>query len=103
MDETVEPNPEHPLSFRRTMEKEALAIPGISTVVLRPGFMYGNDGYNSVSTDWFLMGEAGEAVFRGDRERGAGPGSISTILPKPICLRSRRTIASLPARCFILR
>jgi len=70
MDETVEPNPAHPLAFRRTMEKEALAIPGISTVVLRPGFMYGNDGYNSVSADWFAMAKANEVVFRGDQERG---------------------------------
>lgn len=70
MDETVEPNPEHPLSFRRTMEKEALAIPNIGTVVLRPGFMFGNDGYNSVSADWFAMAETGDVVFRGDRERG---------------------------------
>jgi nucleoside-diphosphate-sugar epimerase len=70
MDETVEPNPEHPLSFRRTMEKEALAIPNVSTVVLRPGFMFGNDGYNSVSADWFAMAQSGDVVFRGDRERG---------------------------------
>jgi len=70
MDETVEPNPAHPLSFRRTMEKEALAIPNTSTVVLRPGFMYGNDGYNSVSADWFAMAKADEVVFRGDQERG---------------------------------
>jgi nucleoside-diphosphate-sugar epimerase len=70
MDETVEPNPAHPLSFRRTLEKEALAIPGIATVVLRPGFMYGNDGYNSVSADWFAMAKSKEVVFRGDKERG---------------------------------
>ncbi|HEY3919553.1 MAG TPA: NAD-dependent epimerase/dehydratase family protein [Stellaceae bacterium] len=70
MDETVEPNPEHPLAFRRALEKEALAIAGIDTVVLRPGFMFGNDGYNSVSADWFGMAKAGDIVFRGDRERG---------------------------------
>jgi nucleoside-diphosphate-sugar epimerase len=70
MDETVEPNPAHPLSFRRTMEKEALTIPNISTVVLRPGFMYGNDGYNSVSADWFAMAKTNEVIFRGDQERG---------------------------------
>lgn len=70
MDETVEPNPAHPLSFRRTMEKEALAIPNLSTVVVRPGFMYGNDGYNSVSADWFAMATANDVVFRGDQERG---------------------------------
>jgi nucleoside-diphosphate-sugar epimerase len=70
MDETVEPNPEHALSFRRIMEKEALAIPNLSTVVLRPGFMYGHDGYNSVSADWFVMATSDDVVFRGDRERG---------------------------------
>ena len=70
MDETIEPNPAHPLSFRRTMEKEAFAIPNICTVVLRPGFMYGNDGYNSVSADWFAMAKANDVIFRGDQERG---------------------------------
>lgn len=70
MDERTEPNPEHPLAFRRTLEKEALGLSNLSTVVLRPGFMFGNDGFNSVSTDWFVMAEGGDAVFRGDRERG---------------------------------
>lgn len=70
MDESTEPNPDHPLAFRRTLEKEALALTRTATTVLRPGFMYGNDGYNSVSTDWFAMAEAGDAVFRGDREKG---------------------------------
>jgi len=70
MDETTEPNPEHPLAFRRGLEKEALALTNVSTAVLRPGFMFGNDGYNSVSTDWFSMAEEGDLVFRGDRERG---------------------------------
>jgi nucleoside-diphosphate-sugar epimerase len=70
MDERTEPNPDHPLAFRRGLEKEALALSNVSTVVLRPGFMFGNDGYNSVSTDWFTMAEQGDPVFRGDRERG---------------------------------
>jgi nucleoside-diphosphate-sugar epimerase len=70
MDETAEPNPAHPLAFRRTLEKEALAIPNTGTVVLRPGFMYGHDGYNSVSADWFAMAKTNEVVFRGDQERG---------------------------------
>ena len=70
MDERTEPNPDHPLAFRRALEKEALALNNVSTVVLRPGFMFGNDGFNSVSTDWFAMAEAGDLVFRGDRERG---------------------------------
>jgi nucleoside-diphosphate-sugar epimerase len=70
MDESTEPNPDHPLAFRRTLEREALALTNVSTVVLRPGFMFGNDGYNSVSADWFAMAQAGDPVFRGDREKG---------------------------------
>ncbi len=71
MDETVEPNPAHPLSFRRTHgERSARHSRTSSTVVLRPGFMYGHDGYNSVSADWFGMAKANEVVFRGDQERG---------------------------------
>lgn len=70
MDETTEPNPDHPLAFRRGLEREALALKNVSTVVVRPGFMFGYDGYNSVSTDWFEMAESGDAVFRGDRDRG---------------------------------
>ncbi len=37
--------------------------------MLRPGFMYGNDGYNSQATDWFEMGESGEGIYRGDRTK----------------------------------
>lgn len=70
MDERTEPNPDHPLAFRRGLEKEALALTCVDTVVLRPGFMFGHDGYNSVSADWFAMAEEGDAVFRGDRARG---------------------------------
>jgi nucleoside-diphosphate-sugar epimerase len=70
MDEHTEPNPEHPLAFRRGLEQEALALANVSTTVLRPGFMFGNDGFNSVSADWFEMAEGGDPVFRGDREKG---------------------------------
>jgi nucleoside-diphosphate-sugar epimerase len=70
MDETTEPNPDHPLAFRRQLEREALALTNVGTVVLRPGFMFGNDGYNSVSADWFAMADSGDVVFRGDRDRG---------------------------------
>ncbi len=70
MDEHTEPNPEHPLAFRRQLEREAMALTNTGTVVLRPGFMFGNDGYNSVSADWFAMADGGDAVFRGDRDRG---------------------------------
>ena len=69
MDETTEPNPNHFLAFRRDMEREALALPNIGVVVLRPGFMYGNDGYNSQASDWFEMGASGEGIYRGDREK----------------------------------
>jgi nucleoside-diphosphate-sugar epimerase len=69
MDESTEPNPNHFLAFRRDLEKEALALENVGVVVLRPGFMYGNDGYNSQATDWFEMGEAGEGIYRGDREK----------------------------------
>lgn len=70
IDETTEPNPDHPLAFRRVLEREALALTRASAVVLRPGFMFGCDGFNSVSADWFEMAEGGDPVFRGDREKG---------------------------------
>jgi nucleoside-diphosphate-sugar epimerase len=70
IDETTEPNPQHPLAFRRMLEREALALSNVTTVVVRPGFMFGNDGYNSVSTDWFELAAEGNPVFRGDREKG---------------------------------
>lgn len=69
MDERTEPNPEHALAFRRALEIDALNLE-LSTVVLRPGFMYGNDGHSSATADWFLMGKAGDAVFYGDRDKG---------------------------------
>jgi len=70
MDESTEPNPDHPLAFRRDLEREALALDNVGVTVFRPGFMFGNDGYNSVSADWFAMATAGDPVFRGDPERG---------------------------------
>jgi nucleoside-diphosphate-sugar epimerase len=70
MDESTEPNPSHPLAFRRGLEREALALANLSTVVLRPGFMFGHDGFNSVSADWFAMAEQGDPVFRGNRDKG---------------------------------
>ena len=70
LDETIEPNPAQPISFRRKLEHEAFALKNVSTVVLRPGFIFGNDGFNSISTDWFAMAEQGDPVFRGDLEKG---------------------------------
>jgi len=69
VDETVEPNPEHPLAFRRALEREALALE-IGVVVLRPGIMYGDDCYNSQLAEWFEMAAAGRPFFPGDREKG---------------------------------
>ena len=70
LDETVEPNPEQKISFRRELEREAFALKNVGTTVLRPGFIFGADGFNSISTDWFEMAEQGEPVFRGDLDKG---------------------------------
>lgn len=70
LDETIEPNPQQKISFRRDLEREAFALKNVSTTVLRPGFIFGADGFNSISTDWFAAAEQGEAIFRGDREKG---------------------------------
>jgi len=70
LDETIEPNPQQKISFRRDLEKEAFALKNVSTVVLRPGFIFGNDGFNSISTDWFAQAEQGDSTFRGDTEKG---------------------------------
>jgi nucleoside-diphosphate-sugar epimerase len=70
LDETIEPNPNQPIAFRRQLEREAFALSNVSTVVLRPGFIFGNDGFNSLSTDWFAMAEQGDPVYRGDQEKG---------------------------------
>ena len=72
MDETTTANPDHALSFRMQMETKLFdtQMPRISKVVLRPGFMYGLDGHSSISGRWFEMGEAGKAIYRGDKEKG---------------------------------
>jgi nucleoside-diphosphate-sugar epimerase len=70
MDESTEPDPAHALAYRRTLEREALALPNTSVVVVRPGFMYGNDGFKSGCRYWFSMAAWGDAVFRGDRTKG---------------------------------
>jgi nucleoside-diphosphate-sugar epimerase len=70
MDETTEPNPKHPLAFRRTLELEALALTNVGTVVVRPGFMYGDDGHSNGCRFWFFMAAGNDAVYRGDREKG---------------------------------
>ncbi|MEM7595762.1 MAG: NAD-dependent epimerase/dehydratase family protein [Cyanobacteria bacterium P01_A01_bin.83] len=72
MDETTPANPDHALAFRMKMESELFEteMPRVSKVVLRPGFMYGLDGHSSISGQWFVMGENGEAIYRGDRNKG---------------------------------
>ena len=70
LDETIEPNPAQPISFRRALEREAFALKNVSATVLRPGFIFGADGFNSISADWFEMAEKGDSIFRGDREKG---------------------------------
>ena len=72
MDETTPANPDHALAFRMQMESELfnMDMPRVSRVVLRPGFMYGLDGHSSISGQWFSMGEKGEAIYRGDRDKG---------------------------------
>lgn len=70
LDETIEPNPAQPISFRRTLEKEAFALKNVSATVLRPGFIFGADGFNSISTDWFEMAEKGQSIYRGDQHKG---------------------------------
>lgn len=69
LDETTPPNPDYPLAFRCELEREALALENVGVTVLRPCFMFGNDGYNSMTSDWFSMAAEGDAVFRGNRER----------------------------------
>lgn len=72
MDETTPANPDHKLAFRMDLEQKLfdLEIPNCHKVVLRPGFMYGLDGKSSITGMWFGMGEAGKAIYRGDRQKG---------------------------------
>jgi nucleoside-diphosphate-sugar epimerase len=70
MDERTGANPDHFLAFRLAMEAEALSLKHVRTVVVRPGFMYGCDGHNSMASRWFAMAGKEPVVFRGDREKG---------------------------------
>ena len=70
MDESTGANPDHVLAFRLSLETEVLAIKSVRTVVVRPGFMYGCDGQNSMAARWFAMAGDEPFVFRGDREKG---------------------------------
>lgn len=70
MDENTSSNPDHVLAFRLALEIEAFALSNVRTVVVRPGFMYGCDGQNSMAARWFAMAGQEPFVFRGDREKG---------------------------------
>ncbi|MBE9040085.1 NAD-dependent epimerase/dehydratase family protein [Oscillatoriales cyanobacterium LEGE 11467] len=72
MDESTPANPDHALAFRMDLERELFDIPidRCRKVVLRPGFMYGLDAHSSITGMWFEMGERGEAIYRGDRDKG---------------------------------
>ncbi|MEV1077297.1 NAD-dependent epimerase/dehydratase family protein [Streptomyces sp. NPDC050211] len=65
MDENTPGNPESPLGFRFTLEKE-LAAGGLAHTVVRPGFMYGGPATTSMTGEWFAAAEAGKPVFYGD-------------------------------------
>ena len=70
LDETTQGNPDHVLHFRMKQEQKVLAMTNLRKIILRPGFMYGNDGRSCFATQWFAQGEAGKVVYRGDRDKG---------------------------------
>jgi nucleoside-diphosphate-sugar epimerase len=70
MDELTGANPDHALAFRLALETEALSLANVKTIVVRPGFMYGCDGQNSMAARWFAMAGPAPVTFRGDREKG---------------------------------
>ena len=71
MDERTPGNDDHALAFRMHLEREAFALrPKLRVTVLRPGFMYGGDGHSCVAGQWFGMGLKGEALYRGDPDKG---------------------------------
>ena len=70
MDETTPGNPDSVLHFRMQMEQEAMKLDNVRTVVVRPGFMYGQDGRTCYINRWFEQGEAGQVVYAGDPARG---------------------------------
>ncbi len=70
LDEATPGNPAHPLHFRLALEQEALALPHWRTVAVRPGFMFGQDGWSCFATTWFEQGESGRVVYAGDPAKG---------------------------------
>lgn len=70
MDENTPGNSAGVLYFRMEMEQQALKLDNVRTVVVRPGFMYGQDGRTCYINRWFEQGEAGRVVYAGDPTRG---------------------------------
>ncbi|MEU1625357.1 NAD-dependent epimerase/dehydratase family protein [Streptomyces sp. NPDC020096] len=68
MDDDTPGNPDSPLHFRMRLEAE-LAACGLPHTVIRPGFIYGGEARTSMTSQWFADGEAGRAVFYGDRTK----------------------------------
>ncbi len=70
LDETTPVNPAHPLHFRWELEQEVFQLGNVRTVVVRPGFLYGQDGRSCVASTWFEQAEMGRVVYGGDPGRG---------------------------------
>ncbi len=69
LDEATPGNPAHPLHFRLELEQEVFALDNVRTVVVRPGFLYGQDGRSCFASTWFEQGEAGRVVYGGNLAR----------------------------------
>lgn len=69
LDETTPGNPAHPLHFRLELEQEVFQLDNVRTVVVRPGFLYGQDGRSCFASTWFEPGEAGRVVYGGNPAR----------------------------------
>ena len=70
LDETTPGNPAHPLHFRLELEQEVFALETVRTVVVRPGFLYGQDGRSCFASTWFEQAPTGRVVYDGDPGRG---------------------------------
>lgn len=69
LDEMTPGNPAHPLHFRLELEQEVFELDNVRTVVVRPGFLYGQDGRSCFASTWFEQGEAGRVVYGGNPAR----------------------------------
>ena len=70
LDETTPGNPAHPLHFRWELEQEVFQLDTMRTVVVRPGFLYGQDGRSCFASTWFEQAEMGQVVYGGDPGQG---------------------------------